>query len=131
MCELEETSTTTTITLQWKPRTKISKGVTAYRVEYSENKPSSLKKSVDISIEETSFTVTELLPGTEYQVNVRTVTANGTGTPAEIIATTSKLLATRYIYLPARMHNNNSVHIIIVKIMIVELDHAEEINCCM
>jgi hypothetical protein len=70
----------------------MSKGVTAYRVEYSENKPSSLKTSVDVSIEETSFKITELLPGTEYQINVRTVTTKGTGTPAEIIAKTSKLL---------------------------------------
>ena len=100
---MEGTSTTTAITLRWKPPTKLSKGVTAYRVEYSENKPSSLKRSVDVSIEETSFTITELLPGTEYQINVRTVTANGTGTPAEIIATTSKLLlhmARAHIYSP-------------------------------
>ena len=98
VCELETTSTTTTVTLQWKPPTKLSKGVTAYKVEYSENKPSSLKKSNEVSIEETSFTMTELLPGTEYQINVRTVTANGTGTPAVIIATTSKLLASIHIY---------------------------------
>lgn len=82
--------------LQWKLKqpTKVSKGVspvTAYRVEYSENKPLSLKTSFDVSIEETSFIITKLLPGTEYQINVRTVTANGTGTPAETIATTSKL----------------------------------------
>ena len=70
----------------------MSKGVTAYRVECSENKPLSLKKSVDISVEETSFKITELIPGTEYQINVRTVTAKGTGIPAEIIAKTSKLL---------------------------------------
>ena len=96
--ELEETSTTTAVTLRWKPPTKISRGVTAYRVEYSENKPSSLKRSFDVSIEETSSTITELLPGTEYQITVRTVTANGTGTPAEIIATTSKPF---YCTLPA------------------------------
>jgi hypothetical protein len=70
----------------------MSKGVTAYRVEYSENKPSSLKTSVDVSVEETSYKMTELLSGTEYQINVRTVAAKGTGTPAEIIAKTSKLL---------------------------------------
>ena len=90
VCELKETSTTKSITLQWNPPTKMSKEVTAYRVEYSENKPSSLKRSVDVSIEQTSFKITELLPGTEYQINVRTVTAKGTGTPTEIIATTSK-----------------------------------------
>ncbi len=68
------------------------KGVTAYKIEYSENKPTSLKTSVDVSVEETSFKITELLPGTEYQINVRTVTAKGTGIPVEIIAKTSKLL---------------------------------------
>ena len=92
VCELKETSTTKTITLQWIPPTKMPKGVTAYRVECSENRPQSLKKSVDISVEETSFKITELIPGTEYQINVRTVTAKGTGTPAEIKAKTSKLL---------------------------------------
>ena len=99
VCDLIETSTTKSIILQWNPPTKMSKGVTAYRVEYSEKKPSSLKRSVDVSIEQTSFKITELLPGTEYQINVRTVTAKGTATPTEIIATTSKYIVACIISL--------------------------------
>ena len=74
--------------LQWKPPTYMAKKVTAYKVEYAENQPSSLKKSVEVSVDEISFTVPDLLPGTEYRVSVTAVTPKNTGAPTEIIATT-------------------------------------------
>ena len=82
------TTTTTTVVLQWKPPPKVPKRVNAYKIEYSEDKPSSLKKTVEVDVIDTSFKITDLQPGTAYKINVK---VGDTGEPTEIKATTSKL----------------------------------------
>ena len=64
--------------------------MTAYKVEYAECQPPGLKKSNEVSCDETTFTLTDRQPGTQYLVTVTPVTSTGIGRPTEITAITSK-----------------------------------------
>nr|4U3H_A Chain A, FN3con [synthetic construct] len=75
--------TSTSVTLSWEPPPG---PITGYRVEYRE--AGGEWKEVTVPGSETSYTVTGLKPGTEYEFRVRAVNGAGEGPPSSVSVTT-------------------------------------------
>jgi len=85
---LSATSTTTSVSVNWGPPTVTNGAILRYVVKYVKRDDGSLNGTIYTSTNVTDAVITELLPGTEYNITVSAENDGGFGNGSIVISAT-------------------------------------------